>query len=314
MGADTKADLKAEAKTTQPIHRGNSPALDLDLVRSFVTVAECGGITKAAERLHRTPGALSQQMKRLEQVLGKQLLIREPRQVRLTDDGGVLLGMSRQILKMNGDIFDRFLGPNLEGEVRLGLPDHLGTKVLPEALSRFAQSHSSVRVEVELGRSRDLAERFKDGHLDIVLTSTHFDLPAKSRVIISEDLVWAMRDGGIAQLQRPLPVSVSERGCAWRDAALESLDRAGIEYRIAYASDSCAGQEAAMLADLAIAPFPASLLKPPLKRIPESLGLPEIRTFDVMMYMQHEASKASEALGAHICELYPSSSLSYAQA
>lgn len=311
MGADTKVDLKAAVKSEQSSHRGLAPALDLDLVRSFVTVAECGGITRAAEKLHRTPGALSQQMKRLEQVLGKQLLIREARQVTLTEEGGVLLGMGRQILKVNGDILDRFLGPNLEGEVRIGLPDHLGTKVLPEALSRFARSHSSVRVEVELGRSRDLAERFREGHLDIVLTSTRFDLSAKSRVIISEDLVWAMLDNGIAQLQRPLPVSVSERGCAWRDAALESLDRAGIEYRIAYASDSCAGQEAAMLADLAIAPFPASLLKPPLKKIPESYGLPEIRTFDVMMYVQHGAGKASEALGAHICELYPRASPSY---
>lgn len=312
MDAETKAGLRVEAQSVQSAQRGLNPTLDLDLVRSFVTVAECGGITKAAERLHRTPGALSQQMKRLEQVLGRQLLIREPRQVTLTDDGGVLLGLGRQILKVNGDIFDRFLGPNLEGEVRLGLPDHLGTKVLPEALSRFAQSHSSVRVEVELGRSRDLAERFKGGHLDIVLTSTYFDLPAKSRVIISEELVWAMREGGIVQLQRPLPVSVSERGCAWREAALESLNRAGIEYRIAYASDSCAGQESAMLADLAIAPFPASLLKPPLRRIPESCGLPQIRAFDVMMYMQHGASKASEALSAHIGELYPGSSLRYA--
>ena len=281
-----------------------SPLMDLDLVRSFVTVAECGGITRAAEKLHRTPGALSQQMKRLEEALDTQLLLREARQVKLTDQGELLLGLGRKILKMNGEILDRFLGPELEGEVRLGLPDHLGTKVLPPALSRFARTHPSVRVEVELGRSVDLVERFRKGHLDIVLTSTRFDLKARSRVVMSEELVWAKLDGGVAHLQKPLPISVSDRGCAWREAALSALDKAGIEYRIAYASDSCAGQEAAMLADLAIAPFPASLVKPPLKRLSADSGLrlPRLRKFDVMMYMNHDASEASETLASHICE------------
>ncbi len=124
---------------------------------------------------------------------------------------------------------------------------------------------------------------------------------------MSEELVWTGLESGIAHLQTPLPLSVAEHGCAWRDTALEALDRSGIDYRVAYSSDSCAGQEAAMLADLAVAPFPASLVKPPLKRLPEDIGLPPLKKFQVTMYTREQASEASVALSRYINELYPSS-------
>lgn len=282
------------------------PLLDTDTLRTFVAIAENGSFTRAAHQVFRTPSALSMQIKRLEETLGQSLFIREARRVSLTPEGEVLLGYGRRLLKLNEEAVGRFLAPSLEGSVRLGTPDDVGTRVLPQVLTRFARSHPAVQVNVNAGRSVDLLKRLDDGELDLALvTLGHSDLSAKrGEVVHTEPLVWAGRDGGVAVQRSPLPLSLANHGCAWREMALGALDKAEISYRVAYNSEHCAGQEAAMLADLAVAPFPASLVQPPLRVLGPENGLPALGDYQIALVRRDGSGPAAEALADQVVQTF----------
>src|SRR5699024_1679697 len=118
---------------------------------------------------------------------------------------------------------------------------------------------------VVTGRSANLLARQGSQALDLVMVTIGklSKVPDAAEIVHSEPLVWAGLRGGVAHQRRPLPLAVARQGCAWRAMALAELDRADIDYRIAYMSEHSAGQESALLADLAVAPFPASLIHDP---------------------------------------------------
>ncbi|WP_104202889.1 LysR family transcriptional regulator [Billgrantia saliphila] len=276
------------------------PLLDSDVLRTFVAIAECGSFTRAARQVFRTPSALSMQIKRLEETLGQALFVREARQVRLTPEGEVLLGYGRRLLKLNEEAVTQFLAPKLEGRVAFGTTDDVGTRILPSVLAQFARSHPAVQVDVVVGSSREMLARLDAGELDLVLlTAGNPGQEPRGEIVHSEPLVWVGREGGIAAQRSPLPVALAHQGCAWRGMALDALGRAGVSYRIAYSCEHCAGQEAAMLADLAVAPFPVSLVRPPLRRIDPSL-LPPLGEYQLAIVKRGGIGQACEALAGHV--------------
>ncbi|WP_148252950.1 LysR substrate-binding domain-containing protein [Aidingimonas lacisalsi] len=278
------------------------PLLDTDVLRTFVTIAESGSFTRAARQVFRTPSALSMQIKRLEDTLGQSLFVREARQVRLTAEGEVLLGYGRRLLKLNEEAVTQFLAPSVEGRIGFGTTDDVGTRILPNVLAQFARTHPAVQVDVMVGSSADMLSRLDAGELDLALiTAGNRGQPARGDKVHSEPLVWAGRDGGLAARRSPLPVALANHGCAWRGMALDALDRADIDYRVAYTCEHCAGQEAAMLADLAVAPFPQSLIKPPLRKLDRDL-LPPLG--DYQLELVKRGGQASEALLGYVLEAF----------
>jgi DNA-binding transcriptional LysR family regulator len=214
----------------------------------------------------------------------------------------MLLGYARRLLKLNEEAVSHFLAPALVGRVCFGSPTDLGNRVLPGVLSMFARSHPAVQVDVSLGRSVELIERLDAGELDLTLINTGDDGMDDSRgeIIYSEALVWAGREGGLAVQRSPLPLALANPGCAWRRTALDALDRLDLPYRIAYSCEQCAGQEAAMIADLAVAPFPRSLVRPPLRRLGEEHGLPPLGDYHIKLLRGSNRGDAAAALAAQV--------------
>lgn len=284
------------------------PLLESDVLRTFVGIADGGSFTRTANQVHRTTAAVSLQIKRLEETLGHKLFVREARRVRLTAEGELLLGYARRLLKLNEEAVAHFLMPSLTGKVRFGTPNDIGDRVLPGVLTLFARSHPGVEVEVNVGRSVELVAKLDADELDLTLINAGNDGLDDSRgeVIYSEELVWAGRDGGLAVQRSPLPLALANAGCAWRRTALDALDRQGINYRIAYSCEQCAGQEAAMIADLAIAPFPRSLVRPPLRRLGAEQGLPPLGEYHIKLLHGHQRSEAIDALAAQMAQVFGS--------
>ncbi|MES3675799.1 LysR family transcriptional regulator [Halomonas elongata] len=282
------------------------PLLDTDVLRSFVAIAESGSFTRAANHVFRTPSALSMQIKRLEETLGQSLFVREARQVRLTPEGEMLLGYSRRLLRLNEEAVTQFLTPSLEGTVRFGTPDDVGSRILPRVLSQFARSHPAVQVDVMVGRSIELLERLDKGELDLVLaTAGNEGFPAdRGEVVHTEPLVWAGREGGVALERSPLPLAMANHGCAWRRMALSALDDAGLAYRIAYISENCSGQEAALLADLAVAPLPCNLVRAPLSVLGDESGLPPLGDYHVLLLRSGRGGEATDVLAGHVVDTF----------
>lgn len=286
----------------EELPRSAMPLLEIDVLRTFVSIAESGSFTRAAGQIFRTTSAVSMQIKRLETMLGCTLFIREARRIALTADGERLLGYARRLLKLNEETVSAFIVPQLDGKVRFGTPADIGTHILPGLLSLFARTHPGIEVNVSVGRSVDMIQRIDAGELDVALVSVGNlgQDDSRGEVIHSEPLVWAGRAGGVAVERNPLPLALSSPECAWRRQAMDALDRAGRAYRIAYSCEQCAGQEAAMIADLAVAPYPLSLVKHPLKRLEECDSLPSLGEYQIKLLRAPTCSEAVEVLSRHV--------------
>ncbi|WP_241560607.1 LysR substrate-binding domain-containing protein [Paenirhodobacter populi] len=278
--------------------------LETDLLKTFVTISETGNFTVAAKRVFRTPSAVSMQIKRLEDLLGRALFIRHPRHVTLTSDGEAFLVHAKDILRINDEALSRFRVPQLEGRIRFGVPDDFGVRYLPEILSRFASTHPLVEVEVLLSTSVILTRKFEAGEIDMILTVSAQSDPAPGQLVHSEPLVWVGARDGIAFSRTPTPLAMSTYGCPWRAAALAALDRSGHPYRIAYTSETGAGQLAAVMADLAIAPLPISLLGEQHRKLTEKDGFGEIGSYQLRLQKIPDIGSAGQAFGDHVCESF----------
>lgn len=276
------------------------PLLDLEVLRTFVAIAETGSFTLAASAVFRTPSAVSMQIKKLEELLGVSVFSRDARSVTLTRDGEVLMGYARRMLSLNREAVSKFVVPEIEGVVRLGSPDDFGERVLPNVLKRFANTHPSIAVDVTIDLTANLRRRMADRQLDLTLITACRNVPADAEVLLSEPVVWVGAKGGCAHLREPLPVSLWEEGCVWRADALEALERTGRDYRIAYMSAHTAGQRAAILADLAVAPLPKSFIGEDIVALGPEEGLPALSNYTLAMVVASGTQPAALAAADHI--------------
>ncbi len=148
-----------------------SALIDVDQLRTFIAIVETGSFTKAAEVVHKTQSAVSMQMKRLEERLGKAIFARDGRASKLTDDGDRLLDYARRIIKLNVEALASFDDAELAGRVRLGLPDDYADRYLPEIMARFSRAYPSVELTVMCEPSVELVERIDSNELDLAIVT-----------------------------------------------------------------------------------------------------------------------------------------------
>ncbi len=289
-------NIKLNAPLNQPM-----PLLELDVLRTFVAIADTGSFSTAASIVFRTPSAVSMQIKKLEETLGRPMFFRDARSVSLTTDGTMLLSYARRLLALNREAVSQFVTPEISGVVRFGSPDDVGERILPLVLKRFAKTHPSIAVDVVIDQSSNLIKRFEEKRLDItLLTCQKGRTPPGSEIVLTEQLVWAGAKGGTAHLQCPLPVSLWEEGCAWRAGAVEGLQTIKRDFRVAYMSAHTAGQRAAILSDLAIAPLPKSFVGDDMVILGEEDGLPPIGDYMLAMMVGAEVDPPVCAVAEHI--------------
>jgi DNA-binding transcriptional LysR family regulator len=199
------------------------------------------------------------------------------------------------------EALSRFRAPQVAGTVRLGTPDDFAVRFVPDILARFAASYPSAEVDVTCLSSIDLIRMLDAGKLDVSLVSAGMSPASQGPIVHRERLVWAGLRHGCAHEQRPLPLALSTMGCCWRRMAIESLDRADITYRVAYTSRHFVGQLSAMLAGLAIAPIPRSIVTPDLRIVGEEAGLPPIGFYEIELRRSRAANTPLiDALVEHI--------------
>lgn len=273
------------------------PLLDNDILRTFVAIAETGSFTAAADRVFRTPSAVSMQIKKLEEQLNATLFLRDARSVSLTESGETLLPYARRMLALSNEAVGRFRMPEMKGVVRLGAPDDIGERFMPTILRRFAEVYPAIMVDLTVDTSGQLRRRLQEQRLDLTLVNCAPGMVTHDgEVIHTEQLVWAGAKCGTAHLRDPLPVSIWEDGCCWRADALSRLDRDKRPYRIAYLSAHTMAQRAAVIADLAVAPLPRSYLTDDMTALGSKQGLPDLGSFEVRLLTAPETSDTIRAV------------------
>jgi len=282
--------------------------LDNDVLRTFVAIAETGNFSTAADVVLRTPSAVSMQIKKLEEQLKTTLFLRDARSVSLTQHGEMLLSYARRMIALSNEAVSRFVMPELSGVVRLGAPDDIAERLLPKVLKDFGESFPGIMVDVTVDQSLLLRKRMDEQRLDLALINCATrPFPTIGEVIHSEKLVWAGAKCGNAYLRDPLPISVWEDGCVWRQDAISQLDKHKRTYRIAYASAHTMAQRAAILSDLAIAPFPLSYVTDDMQVLGPKEGLPELINFDIRLLTAPNLSVPGKAVAESIKEAFGSS-------
>ncbi len=279
-----------------------TPLLDIDQLRTFVAIAETGSFTRAAEVVHKTQSAVSMQMKRLEERLGRPIFERDGRASKLTEDGERLLDYARRIVKLNAEALSSVAGAGLTGRVRLGVPDDYAERYLPEIMARFSRSHPEVELTVLCEPTTELVERIDAGDLDLAIV-THVVANRPCEVIRRERLVWVSSNRHATHLEEPLPLALSRPTCPMRRAAIERLQQIGRPHRILYSSGNAGAVSAAVLAGLAVSVVPESGLRPGLRVLGPGDGFAALPAFDIgLLRNRHESSVLADALATHIVQ------------
>ncbi len=281
-----------------------TPTLDIDLLRSLVAFADHGSFTKAAGVVGRTQSAVSMQMKRLEEMLGKALFARDGRELVLTPDGERMVGYARRMLKLHEEAVASFAEPLLTGTVRVGIPDDYAVSVLPTLFSRFAESYPGVHLEVHCESSDLLYPRIRNGALDLAVL-TEQDIDRGGRLLRQEPVVWATSRQHLTHRMDPLPLAVFPAPCVFRKWATQRLEAMARPYRIAYSSRSMAAIAVAVTSGLAITPIVRSSMTPDMRVLTEEDGFPPLQEARISLYQAANAADPAIArLVDHIVQSF----------
>ncbi|RYH01854.1 LysR family transcriptional regulator [Salipiger sp. IMCC34102] len=258
--------------------------LDLTALRSFVTVAEAGGVTRAAGLLNLTQSAVSMQLKRLEEQLGLSLMDRSGRTIGLTSAGEQLLGYGHKVLGLNDEIFSRLTAQEYSGTLRLGLPYDIVYPFMPQVLKAFSAAFPRMRLQMISEPTVRLKEAFARGECDLILT-TESAPDAGGEALVTLPLVWVGAVGGTAWRQRPLPWAYC-KNCIFRSATIRALEEAGIPWEMAVDSEMDSTVNAATSGDLGVQAMLRTAIPPQCEQIDHGGVLPDLPDVKIVLYAQ----------------------------
>jgi DNA-binding transcriptional LysR family regulator len=275
--------------------------IDIGLLRTFVAVAEMGGMTAASRLLNLTQAAISQQIKRLEDQLGQQLFDRDKRRAALTPPGERLYAFAQRMLALNDEAWGMMTSPDFEGEVKLGVPYDIVRPFIPPILKSFAQHWPRVRISLICLTTLRLCEMLEHGEIDLTLTTEREPGEAGGELLMPNQLVWVGARGGDAHKRRPLPVSVGDGTCAFRAECLKALAGIDVDWRVTCETSDFSPYCAAIEADLAVAPMLALAVPRHLQVLGAEEGLPPLPVFHINMRLPRVgASKVTEELARFV--------------
>ncbi len=259
--------------------------LDIDVLRSFVTGFTLGSFAKAADKLGRSPAAVSLQMRKLEAQVGHTLFRKNGRGMVLTESGETMLSYARRLLDLNDEAvlaMQHLAG--MEGWVRLGLPQDLAETSLPALLGRFSRAYPDVRVSVRVERGSRLVELVNEGELDLALTWGKL-ASAHSRLIGFFDVVWIGTQTFQRQPNDTIPLIAFDPPCSFRARAIEALEGYGLTWQHVFASSGLAGLWAAVTAGLGVTARIAEVAPGSLQILdPQSSGLPPLGQLELCLH------------------------------
>ena len=271
----------------------------IDLLRTFLSVVESGGVTRAAASRHMSQAAASQQIKRLEQTLDCRLFERQGRQLALAPAGERLLAQAQRLVAQNDELVAAMRAPAFEGEVRFGVPYDIIASFVPAILRRFAKSQPRVRVSLVCEDSKIVREALRSGGVDLALT-TETDCGRHGETLRTDRLVWVGVPGGDAHLKDPLPVSLGAPSCVFRPVAIEALGKVRRDWRAVCEVSRLEPVHAAIEAGLAVAPLLRSSVPERFEILGREARLPALPEFRINLYAPPNMNAAARDLADHV--------------
>jgi len=284
--------------------------LDIALLRSFAAVADSASMTVAANRLNLTQGAVSQQIKRLEDLVGGSLFERDRRGLKLTDLGERLFGKARRLLNLNDEIWADLSAETVTGRLRLGVPYDLVDTCLTPVLKAYAEAHPGVDISLVSNTSPKLAAALAAGEVDLAIIEeavgqkTIGTKQAAAECLSIERLVWVGAKGGEAYRKRPLPLSLVSDTCAFRPFVLGALQERDLAWRTVF-ENGIEATRAIVRTDLAVTAWLTPTVPADLAILGPEAGLPDLPGFAINLYLpRNNASKPAQEFARYLRESF----------
>jgi DNA-binding transcriptional LysR family regulator len=252
------------------------------LLKTFVAVAETLSFTGAAQHLGLSQPTVSQHIRKLETSAGRNLVDRDTREVRLTDNGDAMLGFARTILAAHDQASSYFTGSAMRGRLRFGSADDLALTQLPQILRDFRQLYPQINLELTVSQSGALSRRLAAGQLDLVFIKKDPD-DDSGRLVQRDRLAWAGHKSLQLDRGQPVPLISYQAPSLTRMLAIRALESVGRTWRITCNVREVNGVLAAARAGIGIAPFPQTLIPPDLVQLPASAQLPPLGDVDFVL-------------------------------
>ena len=272
-------------------------SLDLELLRTFVAITERESFALAAEHVHRTQSAVTQQMARLEEQLGVALFLKVGRSKQLTEHGVRLLDYARRLLALNDEAIASLAAQDLRGPLRIGSIYDATEFLLPPLLARFSQLYPNLQIEVHTDRTAHLLQSLKRGEIEIALVAQPEDVDDSLFPTVrmrTSPLVWMAGVGYVHDRTQPVPLVVPDHPSNYRSTAQAALDAHGIAWRIRHVATSLAfnSLRAALRAGLGVTVRLIEMLGPDLRVVTEAEGLPRLPNMHLDLLLRDERVSA----------------------
>ncbi|MCG7921219.1 MAG: LysR substrate-binding domain-containing protein [Candidatus Thiodiazotropha lotti] len=264
--------------------------LDIDLLRTFVAIADLGGFAKAGRHLHKTQSAISLQMKRLEAQSGSKLFRKAGRRQLLTESGELLLNYARRILSLNDEAAAALKPIPLQGQIRFGVTQDFADRGLAAVLARFADSHPGVRLDVRVNPSCELKQEIAKGKLDLAVAFQERGDSGDSLGKLQPS--WIVPEPFNEPNDQPLKLVLFEPPCVFRDRVINALEKASMSWRIVYTSPSLPGLLAAVEAGLGVTARLSNRNRNRNRNRNPVASLPELQPVELAVYRNPQATPA----------------------
>lgn len=277
-----------------------------ELLRAFVAVVECKGYTPAAQYLHRTQAAISQQIARLEESTGVDLFEKPARHLKLTEQGKVLLDYARRLLALNHEAMEKLRPGIVSGSVRISATNLYATTVLPPLFAEFSDRHPAVHIDLQLDVADEIQRRL-GSTLDLAINA--FQEGAGNGVLLRKDrVVWAASTHSSAQQKQPIPLALLPQGSLLRRWAEEALTTAGRRWVVVQESASVEVLKASVHAGLAVGVFQEATMSTvsDMRTLTPEEGFPALPSSEMWLAKaDRELSPAAKCLYEFLLEQLP---------
>ena len=276
--------------------------LPMDLLRSFVSVAKLNSITKAGELLGRSQPAITLQMQRLEELVDETLLVRNGKNMDLSEAGDRLYEYANQILSLNDLAVSEFSKSAVTGKIRLGIPSEFATVLLPKIVSRFAKAYPNVTLEVNCELSKNLLTKSGKASHDLIL-ALQDDPNAKDSALVKTDpLVWVAGSDMTSQKVSVVPLIVASQGCIYRNRAIRMLGKSRQPWQIVYTNPDLTGIQYAIQEGLGVTVLAKSTVPDNLKILRPSPRFPELGDVGISLLFtgRHRKNEALQLLAEYL--------------
>lgn len=269
-------------------------AMDVDAVKAFVLAADLQSFTRAADVLGTTQSAISLKLQRLEEQLGRRLLERTPRHVRLSAEGLAFLGMARELISTHDRAAAAF--DTEQRRLAIGISHLLIGSEMSSLLRRMQDHDPGLLVEMHVAGTRQLMHAYEQGELDAVLVLRPEDRRKQGRAAFTESFSWFAAIDWEPRAGQPLPLATQGESCSVRAVAVRALDKAGIEWREVFVGKGAAILGAAAAGGLAVAVLARRAAPSGTVDVGKRLSLPLLPMQDVMLCSALNDRRSREAL------------------